>query len=266
VLAKLGAKRYSDHSDAVRFKLYLAAGEHDKAARAFWRHPRLGELIPDYLFLIHSIIRASVPLMEAARDRAASLAKNDAVARSLTQYFGQHVNEERHHDDWLLDDLGELGMLPEAVWSRTPSPTVASLVGSQYYWIYHHHPVALLGYIAVLEGNPPVETQVAEVIERTGLPERAFRTFIKHARLDPHHRDDLNSALDSMPLTGEQETLIAMSALETQHLLGISLREVVKDHSQESTQQTDRGGRALHGKPTSRTSRAKRGSLRIGSH
>lgn len=264
--AKRGAKRDSAHSDAVRLKLYLAAGEHDKAARAFWRHPRLAELIPDYLFLIHSIIRASVPLMEAARDRGALLAKNDSVAVLLTQYFGQHVNEERHHDDWLLEDLGELGIPPQAVWSRMPSPIVASLVGSQYYWIYHHHPVALLGYIAVLEGNPPVESQIAEVIERTGLPERAFRTFIKHARLDPHHRDDLNSALDAMPLTGEQETLIAMSALETQHLLALCLREVVKEHSRESTRLPQRGSRALHGKPISRTSRAKRGSLRIGVH
>jgi hypothetical protein len=266
VSTKRAAGRDSLHSDALRLKLYLASGEHDKAAGAFWRHPRLTQLIPDYLFVIHSIIRASVPLMEAARERAGMLAKNDSVARSLTKYFGQHVNEERHHDDWLLEDLGELGISPEAVWSRMPSPTVASMVGSQYYWIYHHHPVALLGYIAVLEGNPPVESQVAEVIERTGLPERAFRTFIKHARLDPHHRDDLNLALDAMPLSREQETLIAMSALETQHLLALSLREVVKDHSRESTQRTDRGGRALHGKPTSRTSRAKRGSLRIGAH
>ncbi len=219
------------HSDALRLKLNLAAGEYDQAGRAFWRHQRLAELIPDYLFLIHSIIRASVPLMERARDRAAMLAAKDPVAASLAEYLGQHVNEERHHDDWLLDDLEELGVSREAVWSRMPSAIVAALVGAQYYWIFHHHPLALLGYIAVLEGDPPVESQIAEVIKRTGLPERAFRTFIKHARLDPHHRDDLNSALDMMPLTDEHETLIATSALETQHLVAVSLRELVKDQS-----------------------------------
>lgn len=223
--------RYLAHSGALRLKLDLAAGEYDRAARAFWRHPRLAQLIPDYLFLIHSIIRASVALMECARDRATRLAGNEPVAASLAEYLSQHVNEERHHDDWLLDDFQELGISREAVWSRMPSPTVASLVGAQYYWIHHHHPVAVLGYIAVLEGDPPVESRIAEVIERTGLPERAFRTFIKHARLDPHHRDDLNSVLDAMPLTREYETLIATSALETQHLFAVSLREVVADHS-----------------------------------
>ena len=29
-----------------------------------------------------------------------------------------------------------------------PSPAVAALVGSQYYWLLHHHPVALLGFVA----------------------------------------------------------------------------------------------------------------------
>ena len=165
--------------------------------------------------------------MEAARGRAASLGAKEPLAAALAEYLGQHVNEERHHDDWLLDDLEELGISRETIWARMPSPTVASLVGAQYYWIHHHHPVAVLGYIAVLEGNPPIESDIAEVIERTGLPERAFRTFIKHARLDPHHRDDLDAALDALPLTEEHETLIATSALETQHLLAVSLREVL---------------------------------------
>jgi hypothetical protein len=229
VSATRSVSRDIGYSGALRLKLDLAAGEYDKAARAFWRHRRLAELIPDFLFLIHGIIRASVPLMESARDRAALLAAKEPLAASLAEYLGQHVNEERHHDDWLLDDLEELGISRRTVWSRMPSPTVAALVGAQYYWIHHYHPLALLGYIAVLEGDPPVESQIAEVIERTGLPERAFRTFIKHARLDPHHRDDLNLALDMMPLTGEHETLIATSALETQHLLAVSFREVVRD-------------------------------------
>jgi hypothetical protein len=227
VSATRSVRRELDRSGALRLKLDLAGQEFDKAARAFWRHRRLAELIPDYLFLIHGIIRASVPLMECARDRAELLTGKDPVATSLADYLGQHVNEERHHDDWLLDDLEELGIPREEVWSRMPSATVASCVGAQYYWIHHHHPVALLGYIAVLEGNPPLESDIAEVIERTGLPERAFRTFIKHARLDPHHRDDLNAALDEMPLNAEQETLVTTSALETQHLMAVALREVV---------------------------------------
>lgn len=167
--------------------------------------------------------------MEAARDRAAVLAPSDPLAAALASYLAHHVPEERHHDDWLLDDLEVLGVARRDVWARQPSPTVAALVGSQYYWIHHHHPVAVLGYIAVLEGTPPSEDQLARVVGRTGLPAAAFRTFVKHARLDPHHRDDLDAAMDGMPIGPAHEELIATSALETQHLLARSLEEMLAD-------------------------------------
>jgi hypothetical protein len=215
------------HSGALRLKIALAGEEYDRAARALWGHRRFRQLVPDYLFRIHSIIRASVPVMETALERAKSLEAKDPVARSLAAYLGQHIAEERHHDDWLLDDMEVLGISREAVWSRMPSATVAALVGSQYYWIHHHHPIAVLGYIAVLEGNPPLESDIEDAIRNTGLPADAFRTFIKHARLDPHHRDDLDAALDAMPLGEADETLIATSAIETQHLLAVSLMEVL---------------------------------------
>ena len=216
-------------SELLRLRLLLAADDYHDAAAALWSHPKLRVLFPDYLFRIHSIIRASVPVMEAARDRAAALAADDPTCAALAAYLAHHVPEERHHDDWLLDDLEVLGVSRASVWARQPSPTVAALVGAQYYWIQHHHPVAILGYIAVLEGTPPTEELVEGVMTSTGLPADAFRTFIKHARLDPHHRDDLNAALDAMPLTDAQETLVTVNAIETQHWLARSLRETLRD-------------------------------------
>lgn len=216
-------------SELLRGKITLAGGEYDAASERFWRHPRLKALMPEHLFRIHSIIRASVPVMEAARDRAVVLSGFDPLCRALAVYLGHHIPEERHHDDWLLDDLEVLGMTRPAVWARQPTQTVASLVGAQYYWIHHHHPVAVLGYIAVLEGTPPDEGHLSAMIAKTGLPSKAFRTFVKHARLDPHHRDDLNDALDTMPIEPVHEELIATSAIETQHLLAQSLRELLED-------------------------------------
>jgi hypothetical protein len=203
--------------------------EYSAASGAFWSHPELPGLFADYLVRTHSIIRASVPLMETARARAEELAAHDDVAADLATYLAHHIREERHHDDWLLDDLEALGVARDAVLARMPSPTVAALVGSQYYWIRHYHPVALLGYIAVLEGTPPVAEHVEAVISQTGLPRDAFRTILKHADLDPHHRDALNRALDAMPLTADHAATIAVSGFSTLHLLGRSLTETV-DH------------------------------------
>jgi hypothetical protein len=39
--------------------------------------------------------------------------------------------------------------------------------------------------------------------------------MICHAELDPHHRDELNDLLDSLPLTEEQSTALGLNALYT---------------------------------------------------
>src|SRR5262245_54851864 len=57
--------------------------------------------------------------------------------------------------------------------------------------------------IAVLEGYPPTIEAVELMAELTALPRSAFRTIEKHAHLDPHHRDDLNAAMDALPLSEE---------------------------------------------------------------
>jgi hypothetical protein len=72
-----------------------------------------------------------------------------------------------------------------------------------------------------------VAEHVEAVISETGLPRNAFRTILKHADLDPHHRDALNRALDAMPLTAEHAATIAVSGFSTLHLLGRSLTETV---------------------------------------
>jgi hypothetical protein len=215
------------HSVELRRKLELVGGDYAAASGAFWAHPHLAELFTDYLFRMHSIIRASVPLMEAARTRAEQLAPRDAVAAELATYLAHHSREERHHDEWLLADLEALGVPRDEVLRRMPSPTVAALVGSQYYWIEHYHPVALLGYIAVLEGTPPSSEHVSAVIRRTGLPRDGFRTILKHAELDPHHRDGLDEALDGLALTPDHAATIAISAFATVQLLARSLDETV---------------------------------------
>ena len=67
------------------------------------------------------------------------------------------------------------GLCRDQVLSRLPSPTIAALVGSQYYWVRHVHPVGLLGYIAMFEGYPPSRLDIDRVQEITGYGSGAFR-------------------------------------------------------------------------------------------
>ncbi len=184
------------------------------AGRRLLDHPRAAELYPEYLFATHCVIRASVPLMEAAAAQARR-DLGDRVAALLADYLDEHIPEERDHDEWLLEDLELLGLPRSAILERPPPARVAALVGAQYYWIHHYHPVALLGYIALLEGYPPDPAAIEDLIERTGYPRAAFRTLLAHAELDPGHAAELDELVERLPLDDRQAALLGLSATST---------------------------------------------------
>jgi heme oxygenase-like protein len=151
--------------------------------------------------------------MEAGSDALGP--RNDRLSIGLATYYDKHSKEETLHDEWLLADLETMGVQRTDVLSRRPRAEVAELVGSQYYWILHFHPVSLLGYIAVMEGYPPNRKAIDIMALRTGYPQEAFRTLAKHSYLDPGHRDDLNRVLDTLPMDREQEEWITLNAIYT---------------------------------------------------
>lgn len=223
----------SGGADRVRRRIGLLLPRLVDAGDQLLEHRQVGELYPEYLFTSHCVIRASVPLMEAALARAQELAPTDPVAGALAPYLEEHIPEERDHDQWLLDDLEVLGRDRAAVLARPPSPTVAALVGAQYYWIFHYHPVGLLGYIAVFEGYPPSPAMIDGLIASTGYDRGAFRTMIAHAELDPGHRDELDRLLDELPVTPEQSTVIGLSAMFSVDAFARAIDEVVEEAAPE---------------------------------
>jgi pyrroloquinoline quinone (PQQ) biosynthesis protein C len=184
-------------------------------------------MFPEFLFAVHCSIRSSVPLMKAAQARARAKAAVDPVAAGIVDYLRQHIREEHDHDVWLLEDMEAVGMKRSEILRRPPPPTVAALVGAQYYWILHAHPVALFGYMAVLEGNPSSLEQINEIQVRNGLPREAFRTLIEHADIDQGHRKDLDRVVDRLPLSEQQSVLIALSAFHTIEMISRLLEEAV---------------------------------------
>lgn len=205
------------HSQRLRHKVQLVLPELMAAAHAFRAHPHIRDLYPRYLFTTYSVMRATVPVMQAALERARSLAAADPVAAAMVPYLTKHIPEEMHAF-WPLEDLEVLGFERSDVITRQPSPAVAAMVGAQYYWIFHAHPVAIFGYMEIMEGYPPTEEHVEELIEQTGYPRAAFRTMSNHSLLDVGHRDELRETLDRLPLTRAQSSLIGVSALQSVQL------------------------------------------------
>jgi hypothetical protein len=203
---------------AIRARVELFSAPLSVASKRLVENPNFAALVCDHLVLLHQITRASVPLMRAAVEVARAAAE-DPVCKVLRPYLENHIEEELYHDEWTLDDLSTIGVNRNDVLSRAPAANVASLVGAQYYWIYHYHPVALMGYMIMLESNAPSVQFVREMIERTGLPAELFRTRMLHAELDPGHQEDLFDLIESLPLSRDQEKLISRSISHTSAML-----------------------------------------------
>jgi Iron-containing redox enzyme len=188
-------------------------------------HPRIRDAYSEFLITLHGVIRGSVPLMRSALQRAKEMS-SDPVADGLAVYLERHIHEELGHDVWVLEDLGVLGVNSTSVLARVPSPAVACLVGAQYYWALHYHPVAVLGYLAVAEGYPPAPRLIEQLQKRTGFPPAAFRTLQEHADLDPGHGDELDQLIDSLPLSSEQEELLGLSSMSSVEFMARCIEDV----------------------------------------
>jgi hypothetical protein len=204
---------------AFRTKLTLTQPALRTAAAELWQLPHLADRYPEYLRTMHGVIRASVPLMELAARRCADRNPGDAVTAPLRRYFERHIVEERDHDAWLLADLRALGADPDRPVKELPPASVARLVGPQYYWIEHGHPLALLGYIAVLESNAPAHHLADWIASAGDIPVAALRTVRKHAELDGGHTDAIYDLLDTLPLTEADVATLAISGLVTAEAL-----------------------------------------------
>ncbi len=202
------------HSDVLWTKIHLADQRLSAASDRFWNHPQLAALYPAFLVQLHHIVCGGLDLMAFAASRAATL-PHDPVALIAATYLHHHIEEERDHADWLLRDIATLGIDRQQVYATAPLPSVISLLGERYFWIAHTHPASVFGYLIVLEGSPPLVHQLEEIQQRIQLPHESFRCLRSHAEDDPAHLADLNRTLDSMPLSPQQTSRIALEAFAT---------------------------------------------------
>lgn len=159
------------------------------------------------LIFVHNVIAASEGLLRAACDRSIS---------ELKAYFAEHLQEEAGHAFWLRHDLATadidvaaLPVLPEAV----------AMAGSQYYLIHHVDPVALLGYMAVLECFP-IEFGALEKLEEIH-GKQLCRTLRYHAEHDVSHGADV---LDEIDLLDEKQfQLVMQNAVQTALYIGSAI-------------------------------------------
>jgi hypothetical protein len=216
-------------SGRLRRKIEFVLPEYALPGRLLLEHPRARDLYPHYLSRVYFLPRTAIQLMETALERSRSLSPDDPVAAGLVPYLERHIQEEMHGEEpgaGVLADLELIGFDTTVLREGLPPPKIAALVGAQYFWILHAHPIAVLGYLGVIEIFHPRSGTIERLVERTGYPRNAFGQLFEHAELDIEHSQDLDRLFDTLPLDQRQERLLAISALGTVELLTDALLEV----------------------------------------
>ena len=216
--ASLQRSDLGSNSTILRTKIAITSGNLSTALTKLWQHPDLADRFPRFLVLLYQIMRASAPVMAEARRVAMEGLEDDPTAPLLAAYLTDHIEEEANHDIWTLEDLESAGFDSSALLEQISLPDVAGMIGAQYYWIRHHHPLAVLGYLAILEGRPPNPTNIDRIQRETGLHQDIFRTYRMHGDFDPHHREELWALIDRLPLSPSQTSLMTISAFHTSHM------------------------------------------------
>ena len=197
----------------LRALLELAVPGLWRRAELIWHGEPADAAYRRWLQVSHAMMRATIPLLTDARDECAR--RRDPVSAKLRGYFADQIEQEHGHEEILRDDyVGAGGRAAELTEPVAPG-AVARLVGAQYYWIRHEHPLALAAHIAVLEWFPPGPALGSGLAARTGLPAAAFSTLELHAAADTEHGAALLRLLDGLPLPARLGELLSVSALTT---------------------------------------------------
>src|ERR1700737_3685315 len=80
------------NSEIIRAKIGLFGRRLGHTAYSFWTHPQFPRLYREYIYQSHSIIRASVPLMQAAEKACANPRHaGNPVLQGFARYLHHHI-------------------------------------------------------------------------------------------------------------------------------------------------------------------------------
>ncbi len=136
----------------------------------------------DFLTQAYHHVKHTFPLLSLAASRTS----DPSYQRALLTY----MNEERGHDEWILDDIRVIGGNAESIHDGRPGPACELMVAYSYYVIEHVNPFAFLGSVHVLEGMSVAFAQGAANAIQTALgtpQDQGFSYLRSHGALDVEH-------------------------------------------------------------------------------
>ena len=187
----------------------------DASRRAIETSPRVHSMIHKGLTLaeyraflrdLYHIVWHFCPIMAAAAARCGDNLRN------IRYDLYERIDEEKGHEDWVLEDIAAMGGDVKAG-IAAPSAPVQAMIGYNYYAAERVHPCSVLGMLYVLEVVASVyggkaSDSIARAIGRDP-GKGGFRFLSSHATMDADHFAQLNVLLKTIDDPAAQAAVIS---------------------------------------------------------
>ena len=148
--------------------------------------------------------------------------------REIRYFLYDHMNEEKGHEEWVLNDLKVVGVSGEQARAYEPTLIMLGLNGYNYWSADRRHPCSVLGMLYALEVVASVYGgQMTAAITDSLLLEgdRGISFISSHATLDAEHMADLRVVLNKLEDVPAQAAVIE-STIFNFHQFGRVLESV----------------------------------------
>lgn len=128
----------------------------------------------------------------------------------LREAIAEYIDEEKGHQEWILDDIRVCGGDAEAARRATPNLPTELMVSYVYDYIQRHSPMGFFGMVNVLEGTSiALATQVAGTLQGSlSLPSNAFSYLTSHGSLDIEHVEFFKKLMNRVEDEADQAHII----------------------------------------------------------
>ncbi|HEX9208593.1 MAG TPA: iron-containing redox enzyme family protein [Steroidobacteraceae bacterium] len=149
------------------------------------------ELYVEFLTQAYHHVRHTVPLLMAVGSRLTE--RHDWLREAVLHY----LDEERGHEQWILNDIEHAGGDRAAAAASSPAIATEAMVAYAYDTVMRRNPLGFFGMVYVLEGTSvALALNAADRIQATlQLPPQAFSYLRSHGELDKEHVGDLEAIL-----------------------------------------------------------------------
>lgn len=149
-------------------------------------------------------VKHTVPLLMACGSRLPD--RLEWLRDDIVKY----IEEERGHEQWVLNDIAACGTDSRVAAARAPSLATELMVSFAYDTIARRNPVGLFGMIYVLEGTSvTIASRAAEIIQaQLGLADRAFSYLRSHGSVDIKHISDFERIVNRLDDPGDRAAVV----------------------------------------------------------